>query len=45
MICLFNKLKHPKFECGLDRLAYEEWLRKMENVFEIMEYPKRFRYA
>jgi len=33
MICQFNKLKPPKFGGGIDPLAYEEWLRRMENLF------------
>jgi len=24
-------------------MAYEEWLRRMENLFKIMEFPKRFK--
>ena len=43
MICQCNKLKPPKFEDGLDVLIYEEWLRKMENLFEIMEFPNKFK--
>jgi len=34
MICHFNKLKPPK---------YEEWLRTMENSFEIIDCPERFK--
>ena len=43
MICQFNKLKPPKFEGGTDPMAYEEWLRRMENLFEIMECPEGFK--
>jgi len=40
-ICQFNKLKPPKFDGGTDPLAYEEWLRRVENLFEVIECPKR----
>jgi len=43
MICQFNKFKPPKFEGGADPMVYEEWLWRMENLFEIMECPKRFK--
>ena len=43
MICQFNKLKPPKFKGGSDPLTYEDLLRNMENLFGIMECPKRFR--
>ena len=43
MICQFNKLKPSKFEGESDPLTYEEWLRKMENLFEIIECPERFK--
>ena len=42
MICYSNKLKPPKFE-GTDPMVCEEWLRRMENLFEIMECPERFK--
>jgi len=45
MICQFNKLKHPKFQGGADPLGCEEWKRKLENLFEIMECPDRFKVA
>jgi len=45
MICQFNKLKPPKFQAGADPLKYEEWKRKLENLFEIMECPDRFKVA
>jgi len=45
MICQFNKLKPPKFEGGADPLSYEEWMRKLENLFEIMDCPARFNVA
>ena len=40
MICKFNKLKPPKFGGGTDPLAYEERLRRMENLFEVMDCPE-----
>ena len=43
MICQFNKLKPPKFGGGTDPMVYEEWLRRMEDLFEIMECPERFK--
>jgi len=43
MICQFNRLKPPKFEGGTDPMVYEEWLRRMENLFEIMQCPERFK--
>ena len=45
MICQFNKLKHPKFQGGADLLKYEEWIRRLENLFKIMECPDRFKVA
>jgi len=45
MICQFNKLKPPKFQGGSDPLKYEEWMRRMENLFGIMECPARFKVA
>ena len=43
MACQFNKLKPLKFEGGTDLMVYEEWLRRMENLFEIMECPEGFK--
>jgi len=43
MICEFHKLKPPKFEGGTDPMVYEEWLRRMKNLFEIMDCPERFK--
>ena len=40
MICQFNKLKPPKCGGGTDPLTYEEWLRRMENLFEVMDCAK-----
>ena len=37
MIYQFNKLKPHKFEGGADPLRYEEWMRRLENLFEIMD--------
>ena len=45
MICQFNKLKPPKFEGGTDPMVCEEWRRRMENLFEIIEFPERFKLA
>jgi len=45
MICQFNKWKPPKFQGGADPLRYEEWKRKLENLFEIMECPDRYKVA
>ena len=45
MICQFNKLKPPKFQGGADPLRFEEWIRRLENLFEIMECPDRFKVA
>ena len=45
MICQFNKLKPPKFQGGSDPLKYDEWMRRMKNLFEIMECPTRFKVA
>jgi len=43
MIYQFNKLKPPKFSDGTDPLPYEEWLRRMENLFEVMDCPEGFK--
>jgi len=43
MICQFNKLKPPKFEGEEDPLRYDEWIRKLENLFEIIDCPARFK--
>ena len=45
MICQFNKPKPPKFQRGADPLKYEEWVRRLENHFEIMECSDRFEVA
>jgi len=45
MICQFNKLKPPKFQGGSNPLKYEEWMRRMENLFEIMECPAHYKVA
>jgi len=44
-ICQFNKLKPPKFLGGANPLRYEEWVRRLENLFKIMECPDRFKVA
>ena len=44
-ICRFNKLNPPKFQGGTDPLKYEEWKRKLENLFDIMECPDRYKVA
>jgi len=43
MICQFNRLKPPKFEGGANLMVYDEWLRRMEDLFEIMECHERFK--
>jgi len=45
VICQFNKLKPPKFQGGANPLKYEEWIRKLENLFEIIECPERYKVA
>ena len=45
MIYQFNKLKPPKFQGGAYPLKYEEWFRKLENLFENIECPGRFKIA
>ena len=45
VICQFNKLKPPKFQGGTDPLKYDEWIRKLENLFEIMECPDQYKVA
>ena len=44
-ICRFNKLNPPKFQGGTDPLKYEEWRRKLENLFDIMECPDQYKVA
>ena len=43
MICQFIRLKPPRFEGGTDPMVYEEWLRRKENLFQVMECPERFK--
>ena len=45
MIYQYNKLKPPKFEGGPGPLRYAEWLRKLKNLFEIIDYPPKFKVA
>ena len=45
MICQFNNLKPPKFQGGANPLRCEEWIRRLENLFEIIECPDRFEVA
>jgi len=45
MICQFNKFKPPKFKGGVDPLWYQEWMWRLENLFEIMDCPARFKVA
>jgi len=45
MICQFNKVKPPKILGGPNPPNYKEWMRRMENLFEIMECPERFKVA
>ena len=40
---LVNKPIPPKCEGGTDPMVYEEWLRRIGNLFEIVEFPKRFK--
>jgi len=42
MICQSSKLKPLKFDGGADPMVYDKWLRRMEDLFEIMECPERF---
>ena len=44
MICQFNKLKPPRFQGGADPLKYEEQMRRMKNLFEIMECPGHYKW-
>ena len=43
IIFQFNKVKPPKFQGGANALKYEEWTRKLEKFFEIMECPDRYK--
>jgi len=43
MICQINKLKPSRLCGGTDPLAYEEWLRRIENLFEVMDCPESFK--
>ena len=45
MICQLNKLKPRKFQGGVDPLGYREWMQRLENLFEIIDYPARFNVA
>ena len=45
VICQFNKLKPPKFEGGANPLRYEGWVRRLENLFKLMDCPARFKVA
>jgi len=45
MICQLNKPKPSKFEARENPLRYEEWMRKLEKLFEIMDCPARFKMA
>ena len=44
MIYQFNKLKPPKFLGGANPLRYEEWVRTLENLFEIMDVQKDLKW-
>jgi len=44
-ICQFNKVKPPKFQGRANPLRYEEWVRRLENLFEIKECPDQFKVA
>jgi len=43
MICQFNRLKPPRFEGRTNPMVYEEWFRRIENLFKIIECPERFK--
>jgi len=43
MIRQFNKLKPPRFSGGTYPLAYEEWLRRVDDLFEVMDCPEDFK--
>ena len=43
VLCNFQKLKPPKFEGGPDPLVYEDWIRKIEDLLEVMECPPQFK--
>jgi len=45
IICQFNKLKPPKFQGEANPLRYDEWIRKLENLFKIMECPDRYKVS
>jgi len=45
MSCQFKKLKPPKFEREADPLRYEEWIQRLESLFQIMDCPTRFKVA
>jgi len=40
-----NQLKRHKFQGGVDPLRYDEWMWRLENPFEIMYCPARFKVA
>ena len=39
----YNKLKSLKFKGGPNPLLYEEWLRKMQNLFAMLECLEHFK--
>ena len=43
VLCNFQKLKPPKFEGGPDPLVYEDWIRKIEDLLEVMECPPQLK--
>jgi len=43
MIYQFNKFKPPEFQGGTDPLRHEEWMQRFKNLFEIMDFPARFK--
>ena len=43
VLCNFQKLKTPKFEGGLDPLVHEDWIRKTEDLLELIECPPQFK--
>jgi len=45
VICQFNKLKPSKFQGEANLLKYEEWIRRLENLFEIMDCPDQYKVS
>ena len=45
VICQFNKLKCLKFQGRADPLKYEEWVCRLENLFEIMDCLNQYKVS